>query len=676
MSTTALTSIALVPWALLRLGLIIVTCVGAGCWWPRVTLLRSHTLTAILYSAILGIGILGSLTAVLGYCHLLTLNFILPLAAASFASGVLYLLATIRGADHPIRMVADLRFMRRHIRHKRRSQSIRAVRRRVVPSDRWSWLHYSLFAVTAILLLYMLLGALAPDSQQDSQWYHLSVARAWVFHNTLETWMEVYPSNYALLDSAFYAFLLSLSTDSTNCTMAQWFFGALGISLTGVFAYEWFGRRASAWAVFLAATALTTTSWFVPMHTSNDLMVMMFMTAGLLLTIDELYGRPASDGLRVQPLGGNSDVAPDPFGMDRMAAIGLLLGFAVATKLSALGWAIPSWFLLVGAALFRRRGLPALPWRMAIYCCGWMGIPCIILLLRNTFIGCGNPIYPIARGLIPLRPGWEMLATRFTEINDVYTPTLTGLQAMLSNLPRHFSVFLNSASPQVVFTLVIALALLIYARRLPVAAALSVVGLAQWFVLCWLRGEAELVRQFGQTLSVIFVGGGFLLTRVEDSARFTRRIRLTFLLLLVALFAGNAVKRQITWGMMPANHWQWRPILSEADSLAYLRACTYTGPRIDLFRELNATLADDATVLVADGNFPFYLERKYYWCDDDLSYVKLLADREITDGAGVRAYLKGRGITHVVATPGTLPLSWQENLTTMTNVRAGCWAVK
>ena len=114
------------------------------------TLLRSHTLTAILYSAILGIGILGSLTAVLGYCHLLTLQFILPLAAASFASGVLYLLATIRGADHPIRMVADLRFMRRHIRHKRRSQSIRAVRRRVVPSDRWSWLHYSLFAVTAM----------------------------------------------------------------------------------------------------------------------------------------------------------------------------------------------------------------------------------------------------------------------------------------------------------------------------------------------------------------------------------------------------------------------------------------------------------------------------------------------------------------------------------------------
>ncbi len=662
----------LVPWTLFKLVLILIAFIGAGCWWPRVTLLRSPRLSPLLFAAVIGAGLLASLTAVAGFCHCLTVELILPVAAAAVASGVLCLYRTYRRGAHyqMMVMVSDARDL--HTADAR-AKVHKQVLASAAPTDRLRPLHITLLAFTVLILCYMFTGVFAPDSQQDSQWYHLSVARAWIEHNSLDAWLEVYPSNYNLLDSALYAAVLLVTNDSVDCAGVQWLFGVCGILLCGAFAFEWYGRRAAAWAVFLTTTGLTSSAWFVPMHTGNDLIVMTFMAAGLLLTVDELFGRPTNDGIKPRPL-----VALIPkrwgsfdfHGMDRMAAIGLCLGFALATKISALGWAMPSWLILIVIATTRKTH--RLPVHRAVWMLGWIGLPCIVWLIRNAFIGCGNPIYPIGRGALPLRPGWEYLATRFTYLSNVYPLTADGICELAAEFRKRFDAFFSNAGPLFIVHGLTALILLPKFFKLKIGGILGFIGFMQWAVLFWLRGSDELVRQFGQTQSVVFVGSALLLTKFEDAGilkQYRGALKSAALYAAVLLIACSVTFRQWRWSTMPSNNWKFRPILADADRLAYLRGCVYTRARIDLYRELNTVLPNDAKVLVSDSNFPFYLERPYFWCDDDINYPELLAAHGVTDADGVRRFLQEKGISYVVAKPGLLPPAWKANLTPMTALK-------
>lgn len=684
MSNTAQTVVLSVAF-ILRLCFIIVTAAGAGCLWPRVSLLRSRNASTVIFSILNGLGILGTLTALAAFFSVLKLPVVLPVVCASFATGCVFLWHVWRGRS-VIRVVAH-----RSSATVRGSGSVKHKLRLLTRStDRLGAGHIFLCVLVVAFLLFFLSGALAPDSQQDSQWYHLSVARAWIFHNSLAAWPEVYPSNYSLLCSALYALALLIGNDSVDCSLIQWVFGALTVGASALFALEWYGRRAAMYCAFFVVTAMAGTVWFVPMHVSSDLAVSAFMAAGLLLLVDELFGAPLTTGCRAQPVPLHikqpsvaAEVPLDPFGINRLAAAGLFLGFGLACKLTALGWAMPGVLLLLAFALVRRNKLHRLPVRRAVWVLGWVGVPCILWVLRNTFIGCGNPIYPLARAVVPLREGWELLGLRYANVNNVYPFSLHGFMQMVSESSVRFDCFFSNASSPVIvhgLAVVTLLAMLVLRPKvrssLPqTAIALGYIGVLQWGVLLCLQGRVELVRMFGQCLAPVMVVAGWMVVQFEESGAVSVRLRRVAIGLLVVAVCVPVILRQWQWSTAAANYWDFRPKLTATDRMDYLRKCPYTARRIDLFMRLNKVLPADAVVMVATGNFPFYLERKYFWCDDDITIPGEYAKRGIDTAPLVRNKLRELGVTHVVADEPELPPYWLELLSPLDEETSGAWTL-
>ena len=456
-------------------------------------------------------------------------------------------------------------------------------------------LFWVLTAICAAAAANTLLGALAPDAQQDSLWYHLSCARAWVWWGRLDAWPEVFPSNYALHGSALYSIALMLG-DEIDCSLLYALEGFLCFSVAALFARRWFGPLAGLWTWLLCATAYGTNVWFVPINTGAELTVAMFATAGLLLAVE------AGFGARSVPRGG------------LWLASGLLTGFAVATKLTALGYAMAPWLVLLAVAMVRRR----VGWKSAMGAVALACVPFALWAVRSAWLGSGNPFFPMFRDWMPMKESFREAAVAAGGGGgggrlDIHAISPAGALEALRTLPDKLRFAVAERSPG--FALHGAAIAAMFVARDARLRALGAVAAVQWGVYIWTAGQSETSKYFAMSYPAIFVAVGAGMSWLGARREVSPVLRHGGLAAVAWALAWTYGSKQVEWGGYETVAWGYRPVLTAEDRMQYLETKPFGLENIRLYDELNRTLPRDAVVQFVSPTYPFYLNRRYFWRD-------------------------------------------------------------
>lgn len=511
--------------------------------------------------------------------------------------------------------------------------------------------HFVLIFVSVLIAVNVTIGALAPDASQDSLWYHLSCARAWLHWHVPQAWPTVYPSGYNLHGSVIYAFALAIG-DEVDCSVLYAVFGFLTLLGSALYAREFFGARAALWTWFLCATAYGTYVWFVPINTGSDLTAAMFATMGMLSALDSLRFEHGSPRQRAQ-----------------LHSAGWFLGWGIVTKLTVLGYAVFPIATLLAAGSFAqflrllKNGGSTWPQarrsmtQLLVFLC-LIAIPMLFWGVRSLVYGAGNPLFPLFRDLLPLKPEFD-IARRNLGINTMYPLTLRGLSLALQSIPNKLTFAIMARSPG--FLLHAALMATVFFSRQKLWREIGVIAALQWLVFFWSAGYYETVKYFSVSFPSAFVFVAAALVRFEDTPKVAPRLKHFALLGFVAVLSWVYAARQFEWGNYETVNWPYRPILRQADRLAYLATKPYQLENIYLYDAANRYLPSDAVVLFPDNAYPFYLDRTYLWVDDDLDLFQYLSSLSVSSAEDVRLYLSDRRVTHVIMSPqrlAQLPI-WQ-----------------
>ncbi|MBX7243950.1 MAG: hypothetical protein K1X53_00525 [Candidatus Sumerlaeaceae bacterium] len=607
---------ALVAWYLARLCVLVVVFIGAGSFWPRFRGRGRNPWPPITFAMALGMGWIATAFVVLGFG-----GWICPLSIGGIGVACL------------LRGVWELKSLR---------PTGKAGRNITWPRTALQWIA---FAVSLLVAVNGFIGALAPDSQQDSLWYHLALGRQWSLWNRVVAWPELYPSNFTLHNSALYGAILTFG-DEVDCSLVYALQAIVCYSFAAHFARKWFGPGAGIWAWLLCATAHAGHVWFVPINTGNDLGVAMFATGGLLLTVQEFFHKSRR---------------PD-FGNLQVAAI--LIGFASVTKMTALGYALVPWLALVSWGTARRRESPF----QSFACILPVIIAPVAWGIRNVVWGCGNPIFPIFRELLPLREGYE-IAVRSSGFNSIFPPTPSGFLAALGDLPKklefagqgHSSGFIIHAA--VMFGL---------AAKRAEHRALGLVALLNWGVYFWTQGNQETVRYLGMAFPAVFVSAAGLLAWFERQRSISPATRSFGLGALTLLVAGTFAARQYEWGAHNTIEWRYRPLLTSVDREKYLARRDYDLANYPLYEWINRNTPGDGNILMLDIAHAYYVNRRCRWADQDLTFAGYLQKGVgISTEDEVRDWLGQNKIAFVVAYPENAAVApWRNILTTATEAIA------
>ena len=606
--------------------LVILAAIGAGSFWPRVAFLRARFAGPLAMRALVGLGIVGSVMTVLGVAGWWN-RWAVTIAGSLLAvRGLAAVGHAWRGAAVWVERVSD--------GHEpnlvRLPANVRAAR--IAAFDRLGPLEWALVAVSAACAVNVLLGALAPDSQQDSLWYHLGCGRAWMEWGRIIAWPAVYPSNFSLLHSVIYATVLTAG-EVVDCSVLYAATGFLCYTVAAAYANEWYGRRAAVWAWFLCATGHAAHTWFAPINTGSDLFVGAFSTAGLLLAIDEVVASPQR---KARPL-----AHPGDAGGERLAAAGLLIGFALATKITTAGYILPVWLGLCAWHVWRRRA----QWPFVLAAVGWTFLPYVPWAVRNAFLGCGNPFYPMAREWIPMRPGFEVI-NRLTNYNSVFPPTPAGFVEALRHFPATMEFMATAGSAS--FVIHAAMIAALFARRQPVLRVLGAAALFQWGVQFWITGHNEVARYLAQCYPAVFVGAAGVAAWFSARAPVARWIRMAALSAVAAVLAYGYFHKQAEWGAIPTNGWHYRPVLTPADRRAYLTARPCDLVNYPLYEWINANTPPESCVAMGDIAHAFYVERRCVLADESPNLFLQLAESGVTTTETATAWLASNGVDYVV----------------------------
>lgn len=603
----------------LRLTVFVFAAFGAGAIYPRFAFACGLSPVFLLLRFINGFGWLGLAGLVLGLLGQLRPSALIAVLGV----------AALRGLADAIRMWQQ--------------------RRQLL--SRGCWLGRRMEPILFVLLLCNLgaalnvgLGALAPDAAQDSLWYHLACPRAWLHWHVPAAWPTVYPSSYHLHGSMLYSFALAWG-DEIDASLLYALFGFLSFAVVAAYAAQWYGARAGVWAWFMSATAYATYVWFVPINTGSDLTAAMFASAGLLAALSA-SARPNDE----------------PSASLEWRFAGILLGWGVVTKMTVLGYVlVPLAVTIVASRVARRIDL----WRHrrssshSEWPYGGRAWPLLVLPLlpfalwglRSYLFASGNPLYPMFRDILPLHKEFE-ITRRNIAVNTLYPFTFDGVRTMLENVPSKIEYAMMARSPGFLIHLATVLAgFWVADRRWRMFAG---IGTLQWLVYLWSVGFGETIKYFALCFPVSFVFAAAMLLKFETFPHVTRWTKSLALAAFAFLLAFSYARRQIEWAQYNTVAWPYRPILARDQRLRYLATKPYGLENIDLYEQANRILPREATVLFPDNMYPFYLDRRYLWVDEDLDFFAYLRGLGIADAADLALYLADHGVTHVVAHPSHL----------------------
>ncbi|PKO18663.1 hypothetical protein CVU37_04560 [candidate division BRC1 bacterium HGW-BRC1-1] len=529
--------------------------------------------------AVLGLGLLGAVMVVTGLAGIWHPVWVGALVLACAAGGAW-------------RMWGD----RKSWRSQRQEAQTSLPKAATTASDAPRWLLWLIGLLCAAAALNTLLGALAPDAQQDSLWYHLSCARAWIWWGRLDAWPEVFPSNYALHGSVLYSIALMLG-DEIDCSLLYALEGFLCFSVAALFARRWFGAVAGAWTWLLCATAYGANVWFVPINTGAELTVAMFATAGLLVAVEAGFG--AGEARRNAAL---------------WMLSGVLTGFAVATKITALGYGLAPWLVLLAVAVVRRR----VGWKMAAGAVALACLPFALWAVRSATLGSGNPFFPMFREWMPMNESFSAAVAAAGAGGgggrlDIHAFSPAGALEALRAVPDKLNFAVAERSPG--FVLHAAVVLALFAVRDARLRALGAVALVQWVVYIWTAGQSETIKYFAMCYPAVFVAVGAGMAWLGARREVSPTLRYGGLAAVAAALAWTYGSKQVQWGGYETVAWGYRPVLTAEDRLSYLETKPFGLDLIRQYDELNRTLPRDAVVQFVSPTYPFYLNRRFYWRD-------------------------------------------------------------
>jgi hypothetical protein len=168
------------------------------------------------------------------------------------------------------------------------------------------------------------------------------------------------------------------------------------------------------------------------------------------------------------------------------------------------------------------------------------------------------------------------------------------------------------------------------------------------FLLAFLviRGGRNVARFYSISYPMAALAFGLLADKT-----FQRLSSRSQLILFSALFCAAVYthgRAQFVWGDFRTLRWPYKPVLTSEQKLAYARI-KETGAAYAAFDKVRPYIPDDATVLLVDQMYPYYLKRHAYWADQVTRPILGHWWTETMDATAAADDLRRRGIDYVMS---------------------------
>ncbi len=476
------------------------------------------------------------------------------------------------------------------------------------------------------LNLNVLIGGMCPSMGQDTLWYHLSVPGQWALTGRAAAFPYVMPSNYALGMEAVYAALLLFSNEIL-CSMIYCQVVLVLLAGMALGSYRFAGWVGATLAMGCIAPFTTT---LAPVPPANDSAAVLLLLIGFVRLADSIRDERA--------------------GVRGLLLTGFVFGSAIAVKITSIIFCAPIVFFWLAFSFgqVRARRLLAAPVllgaAMAIAYAPWA--------VRGFQYG-GNPVFPLAKTVFPVRAEYRAMAERSAALNSSYPLTPKGMIAAFADLPEKLAYL----GPDVMFWLVLMSALtLIFSRgRHARFLGWSLLGFYGGFFA--MKGRNEIGRYFGMGYPVaapaVAMAFAFLRGQMQRQGKTTRLLAPVLAFALIASATGIYARNQLAQAQWPVFQWKFRPIVTRQAIDAFAQHAEIRN--YILYSRLQNAIEPEARVFLADEVYPYYLKRTCIW-GDEVSITAFQNSWSRQAPEQMHAYLTAHDVRYVICLKNDIPL--------------------
>ncbi|MCE5230167.1 hypothetical protein LLG95_11285 [bacterium] len=477
-------------------------------------------------------------------------------------------------------------------------------------------------AVIYLLLnLNILIGGMVPSMGQDTLWYHLSVPVQWTLTGKAAAFPYVMPSNYALGMEAIYSALLLFSNEIL-CSMIYCQVVMVLLAGMAIAAYRYAGWIG---ALIVMGCIAPFTTTLAPVPPANDSAAVLLLLIGFVRLADS--------------------IKYDRSGIHHDLLTGFFLGSAIAVKLTSIifvapmifFWAVFSWnririrrvilaLVLFGAGMFAAYA----PWSV------------------RGFQYCGNPVFPLAKSIFPVRPEYEAMQAASARLNASYPLTPKGIYDAVLGLPDKINYLLTGSDVMFWLVLLTAISLPFNKQKHIRFMGWTLLGFYGGFLI--MRGHNEVGRYFGMGYPVsapaIAIAFAIVISQMKQQSRALQILAPVFTVVLIASATGIYARNQIKQAKWTVFQWQFKPVVTQQaidDFARHAEIRNYI-----LYSKLQNVIESDARVFLADEVYPYYLKRKCIWGDE----VAITAFQKSWSGKTadeMDEWLKSRNVQYVLS---------------------------
>lgn len=477
-----------------------------------------------------------------------------------------------------------------------------------------------------------IIGALVPDMNHDTMWYHLSLPQQWTFSGRYDVLPSSLHSVITLAGESLYAIILLVNGDIVMCTLLVTFSGLAALAMlccaawaiaTGDTDYRTEAVNplwAPTAALGICVPLLALYGLMSPVQTKNDMIMYLWAACGALPLVIPVLGAG-----RVPAAGW-------------WAVGGFVMGTAVCAKVSALPMVAGS-VLVVAVCSFRRGGVSALAGRLAL--CAASALLAMAPWLYRGWSTTGVPLYPLGMRWFPMREQYVHIHENWSSIQGV-----GGAGGLLDALVRFAALLRLGATNGEKF---------IFVYLLVVAAAL-VVEKGQWrwlaIVLALLlampigiKGGVEILRLFSPACILASLLVVRLMLRLM--AAVSENKGQWYVLLVSAMSFLCFMEKQVRNARFQTMQWEYRPILSDKDVYWY----SGIAEKGFSYRELGSLrhhIPTTARVLLLGYTYPYFLHRDTLWNDESISKGGVTEYWKSLDAEQVAQFLRRERIDVIV----------------------------
>ncbi|MBI1389469.1 MAG: hypothetical protein GC154_13580 [bacterium] len=435
-----------------------------------------------------------------------------------------------------------------------------------------------------LLALAYALGALTPEREVDSLWYHLYVPLHYIKHGG---WVQLVPfnlpSHYPMGAHLLYCVVLAVGDDMAAKAFTLCHIIPLAIAL-GWAARRYAGRD---WTLPACVFLLACIHFKLP--------VMANITRPLMMTIllsSLLLWRALETNRR-----------------DCLIWAAVFCGMAMATKQTALFFAFGAQaaLLLAGVAFPRKTTrMEIVRWGAIHAAIAWtIAAPWMV----KSWMETGNPFFPALSNLFPVKPAFQNVVETYSHVHG-FAPLKAGSFTEFLNI-----VAGNAAWPlynaDVLFGLgLLSLVLIPLTRRRAYFPWLNALALYAMFPLFWGHAVNRLFSEsYGVTIVVIAAG----MAAVENRIDWGRYFRAALLIAVTATFFYS----KSAYLSSPNIHWYGGVTLTEPQRRAWLeQRGVFTRSLFAMRDWMHANLPLNAGVYSYNSEYPYYLQWKTTFSDE------------------------------------------------------------